>query len=181
MDGTLVAILTFCIFCLAGLILSFKLQNVEVKSAYNKTDKLKQEYDKVIPLGVKNEQLNYAGFNNKTRNITFKINNEETKINYGDIVKAELIENGKTTMSVGNIVGGAILAGGTGAIIGAMNKNEKIISRKLIFELNSFENPSCTIDLFNLGKTLEVGIDAVSGANEILATIKFILNNKQTI
>ncbi|MPM02480.1 hypothetical protein SDC9_48729 [bioreactor metagenome] len=178
---TAILLFMISIMCFIGAWISFKNQANTIQSINKVIDNLKNTYDKVIPLGYRNDELSYVGFNNKTRCITIKTKGTNNTINYNDIVKVELIENGRTTMSIGNVIGGAVLAGGTGAIIGAMNKNEKIISRKVKFSLDNFDNPSYEINLLDTGKTAECGIDIIAEANKLMDTVKYIVDNKQKI
>lgn len=174
------AILFFMIsiMCLIGLIVSSKNQSTNTKSNYIKIDELKVHYDKIIPLGYDKNILNYVGFNNKNNTITIKIKESEEIINYNDINKVELLENNKLVMSIANVAMGGVVLGGAGVILGGLNRKEKIISKKIKFELNDFDNPSYTIDLLNTGKTIEYGIDIDDSANKILDTIKYIIENK---
>lgn len=174
------AILFFMIsiMCLIGLIVSSKNQSMNMKSTYSKTDELKIQYEKVIALGYDKNILNYVGFNNKNNTITIKTKGLEEIISYNDINKVELLENNKLVMSVANIAMGGVVLGGAGVILGGMNKKEKIISKKIKFELNNFDNPSYEIDLLNVGKTIEYGIDINDSANKIMDTVKYIIENK---
>mgnify|MGYP000947692748 CR=1 FL=1 len=156
-------------------------RKIETEIVSKKISELNNIFDKVILLGF-DYTLKYVGFNNADRTITINDNVLSEKIiKYDDIVRVELIINGRTSMSMSNVIGGAILAGETGAIIGAMNKKEITTSKFIKFSLNDFNNPSYEIDLLNTGKTLGVDINLNSEIEKLMDTIKFIINNKQTI
>lgn len=164
--------------CLLVLIIVVKIKsNSKINTKINETNK---KFDKMALLGYKNKKLNYVGFNNKTKEITISADGvSDSFIKYDDIVKVELIENGKTTMSIGNVIGGAILAGGVGAIIGALNKNEKIISKEIKFSLNNFYNSSYEINMLDNNNIFEYGIDLASETKKIMDTVKYIIENKK--
>jgi hypothetical protein len=181
-DSIMRGILIFMFFDIIFLILYFKNRNNNKQTIDDKLIELNSMFDKVIKLGYINQELNYVGFNNKSRTITIKSKEFlNLIIKYDDIVNVEYIENGNSTMSVGNVIGGAILAGSTGAIIGAMNKKQKITSRKIKFTLNNFNNPSFELDLVWYGLNASYGIDTMTEVNKLIDTLKYIINNKNII
>lgn len=174
-------IMFFIIFILvlAFLIITLKKNNNIKESISRNISELSNKYDKVIPLGYENnETLNYIAFNNNAKEILIKIKGNNTKIKYDDIVNVELVKNGKTAMSISNMVLGTAIAGGAGLVAGSLAKNEKITNFHLKFSLNNFNNPSHTIYLLNVGKTLDYGIDIETQANSIMDTVKYIIDNK---
>lgn len=165
-------------FCIILLIADSKDKDKSIKAVSIKSNELRCRFDKIILLGFEssNGVLNYVGFDNKNKSLAIKSKGYSEKIiRYDDITKIELIENGKTSMSISNIIGGAVLAGSAGAIIGAMNKNEKIVSRRLKFSLNDFNNPSYELNLIDNGKTYEYRIDLILETNKLIDTIKYII------
>lgn len=158
----------------------------DIKAASINSEKLKSEYDKLIVLGCDSKsQIGYVGFSNIKREIKIKPTMlSEYIIKYDDIVGIELIENGKTTLCVGNIIGGAVLAGGVGAILGGINKKQEITSMQVKFSIEDFFNPSYSLEMLNNGlrlnnSTKEENIKNIRlDATQIIDTVKYIIGNK---
>ena len=156
-------------------------------------DKLKNitQYDKIIDLKIRaiNQNCNYVAFDNKNKKIIIEnkqnysdINiNEIYNINYDDIVGVELIENGTSVISFGNIIGGSILAGDAGAIIGGMSRKNLCNNILIKISVNDFNTPYKIITIikeFNIElKSNQYNIYK-NRATEIIETIKYIINNK---
>ncbi len=144
-------------------------------------------YDKVIVLSenIINGIFTYVAFDNKNRKLIIQLYNTAIKyIDYDKIVGVELIEDGSTSLSFGNIIGGSILAGEAGAIIGGMNRKETVSNLSIKISLNDFNTPSYELIMFTgvkVKKSEKVYIESIKHSNEIMDTIKYILNNKQTI
>lgn len=177
----MIIFITIVVLLIIMIKISINNNKEELEIISKKLNELNGKFDKLILLGF-DYTLKYVGFNNTDKTITINDNVLSEKIiKYDDITKVELIENGKTSMSMSNVIGGAILAGEAGAIIGAMNKKDIITSRKIKFSLNDFDNPSYEIDLLNTGKTHVVNINILSETNKLIDTLKYIVDNKQKI
>lgn len=160
---------------------SSETQKQKIKSINSKVDELKIKYDKLICLGYEKsiDELYYIGFDNNNKELGIKTKGFVEKIiSYDKLIGVEFVENGKTTLSIGNIVTGALLANGTGAIIGAMNKKNTITDRKIRFTLNDFDNPLYEMNLLNNGDNTGFWEDIVFEANKIMNTVKYIIDNK---
>ncbi len=144
-------------------------------------------YDKVIVLSenIINGIFTYVAFDNKNRKLIIQLYNTAIKyIDYDKIVGVELIEDGSTSLSFGNIIGGSILAGEAGAIIGGMNRKETVSNLSIKISLNDFNTPSYELIMFTgvkVKKSEKVYIESIKHSNEIIDTIKYIINNKQKI
>ena len=92
--------------------------------------KLIDEYDKVVVLNdviMNNGIFPYVAFDNKNKKIAIQQRTFPLKeINYNNIVGVEIIEDGSSSLSFGNIIAGSMLAGEAGAIIGGMNKKSTV-------------------------------------------------------
>ena len=177
-DNTFIFFLIPIFMIAFGIILGKKNNGIRESIGRN-VNELNNKYDKVIPLGYENnDNFNYVAFDNTTKEILIKNKGNDTKIKYDDIVNVELVKNGKTTMSISNMVLGTVIAGGAGLVAGSLAKNEKITNFHLKFSLNNFNTPSHTIYLLNVGKTLDYGIDIETQANSIMDTVKYIIDNK---
>lgn len=144
-------------------------------------------YDKVIVLSenIINGIFTYVAFDNKNRKLVIQLYNTAIKyIDYDKIVGVELIEDGSTSLSFGNIIGGSILAGEAGAIIGGMNRKDTVSNLSIKISLNDFNTPSYELIMFTgvkVKKSEKVYIESIKHSNEIIDTIKYIINNKQKI
>lgn len=143
--------------------------------------------DKIIVLNetVVNNEFPYVAFDNNSKNVAIKKRTIPIKyINYDDIVGIELVEDGTTSLSFGNIVGGSLIAGGAGAVIGGMNKKDAVSNLTIKFSLNDFNNPSYEIDMIKgvkIKKSDKRYMNSLKAANAVVDTVKYIINNKQKI
>lgn len=144
-------------------------------------------YDKVILLSENliNGIFTYVAFDNTNRKLIIQLYNTAIKyIDYDKIVGVELIEDGSTSLSFGNIIGGSILAGEAGAIIGGMNRKDTVSNLLIKISLNDFNTPSYELVMFagvKVKKSDKIYVESIKHSNEVIDTIKYILNNKQTI
>jgi len=143
-------------------------------------DKLKADYDKLVLLGYEDSnKLYYVGFKNEKKEIILNIKeNPNYVIKYGELLGVELIEDNTSVMSAGNIIKGAVIAGDTGAIIGAMNKKEKVTKRIIRFSLNNFNTPTFELNLLYYGGSNQYGVDIYDATNKIMGTFKYIIENR---
>jgi hypothetical protein len=179
------------VICITCIILLFRndksqarIQKEKVRLINLKIDDLRIKYNKLIILGYEsnNKELYYVGFDNVNKELLIKTKwHAESNIKYDNIIGVELIENGKTTLSFGSIATGFAVAGSTGAIIGAMNKKNIIVNRKIRFTLNDFDNPSYEMNLLNNGDNTGFWNDIASEANKIMETINYVIRNKQEV
>lgn len=173
-------IVVFTILTLIVVFMTYVLKD-NTKNVQTQVETLNKFYDKLILLGYvrNNDELNYVGFNNNTEEMTIKTKDKSKyTIKYDDIIGAELVENNEVVMNIGSIVGGAILANSTGAIIGAMNKKNKVTSRAIKLNLDSFQNTTYWIDLLDNGVYVDFIPNVISDTNAIIDTINYILRNK---
>lgn len=169
------------IIIISAIVYANYVANDNTKNIKDKFNKLNNEFDKVVALGYERNDgiLNYIGFDNTNKIMVIKTKNQkEQNIKYNEIISAELIENGESVLNIGSIIGGSVIAGGTGAIIGAINKKNKIISRGIKLNLDSFDNTSYWINLLDNGVYVGFIPDIVSGESKIIDTINYILRNK---
>jgi len=176
--GYLLTIIGVIILIFIGSYFSTKenIENIKLK-----LNELNNQYNKVVVLGYEkfDNSLNYVGFNNNTKEMTVKNKNQKIyTIKYDDIVNAELVENGQTILNIESIAMGGLLAGNIGAIIGGMNKKQKILSRVIKLNVNSFINTTQWINLMDNGGRVDFVPNIIYGATPIIDTINYILNNK---
>lgn len=189
MDSGMIGAILAIIFGVAILLLVLKmLLNISnAREIYKEeSEKIKNNYDKTIPYGscIVQGKVPFVSFDNTNKELI--INNHtniEKHIKYENIVGVELIENGKASLSFGNIIGGSILAGDAGAVIGGMNKKNIVNSIKVKLSLNDFNEPSYEIEtLFmypsGLDSKEQAIIDNRNAAQQIIDTLKFVINNK---
>lgn len=108
-------------------------------------------------------------------------------IPYDQLMGCELNYNGEIVGQTKRAIVGSILAGGTGAIIGALTaKKEEAHIMLKVFQ-NSISNPLICFELLNASedgplcaKDEGAKQQAVEFANEVIATINVILKNYQS-
>ena len=107
------------------------------------------------------------------------------KIPINEITGCETIINNQSAGGIGRAVAGGILAGGAGAIIGAVTARQKVQSYKLIIYRNNLTNPKFVFTLIKTAAPTQIENNAnVKEANEfaqdITACIKVIMaQNKE--
>lgn len=173
-------IIVFTILTLIIVFMTYLLKD-NTKNVKTQIESLNKLYDKLVVLGYirSNDELNYVGFNNTNREITIKVKSEQKYIiKYDEITSAELVENNEVVMNIGSIVGGAVLLGSTGAILGGMNKKNKITSRAIKLNLDNFYNTTRWINLFDNGIYVDFVPNVILDTNVIVDTINYILRNK---
>ncbi|GEM_PF-4227025 len=161
--------------------------NTDKTTVTKTTSQMMANYDKVIVLNdsIDNGIFPYVAFDNKNKKVTIQQSTLPIKeINYDDIMGIELIEDGSTSLSYGNIIGGSILAGEAGAIIGGMNKKDTVNYLSSKISINDFQNPSYEIIMIRgakIKKSDKAYTVSIQKLTEVMDTIKYIINNKQTI
>ena len=69
-------------------------------------------------------------------------------VHINDINGFEIINNGKSVANVSGAIIGGLIFGGIGALIGGIGSSkQKIISLRLIFKINDFDDPIVYIDI----------------------------------
>lgn len=154
----------------------------------NKYDKIKSmnNFDKIYNLNFETvvnfgKYMNeiYLAFNNKNKQIVYKNTVNEYTINYNDITDVEILDAGRSVLSLSNIIEGSIIGGSVGAIILGSKKNEKCNSLDIKISLNDFNTPCRVINLVrNVYKGSSEYNDAYRKSIDIIETIKFIISNK---
>lgn len=173
-------IIVFTLIILIVVYMTYILKD-NTKNVQAQVEALNKFYDKLVTLGYvrNNNELNYVGFNNNTKEMTIKTKDKSKYIiKYDDVIGAELVENNEVVMNIGSIVGGAVLLGSTGAIIGGMNKKNKVTSRAIKLNLDSFQNTTYWINILDNGVYVDFIPNAISDTNVIIDTINYILKNK---
>ncbi|WP_029322009.1 SHOCT domain-containing protein [Butyrivibrio sp. AE3004] len=104
------------------------------------------------------------------------------ELSFFDICGIEIKENGNTTNGIGRAIAGAIIAGGTGAVIGAITAETIINSCSIAVYTNNIKNPIHEYLIFeNERRTLSSMEQEHIFTNELVATFKVIIEtNKVT-
>lgn len=112
------------------------------------------------------------------------IDGKNISINYEDILGMEIQEDGVKTNGVGRAVAGAIIAGETGAVVGAVTGKKTIKNIKIVIYLSDVLNPQATILLTH---SSNIKTDSITYRNimaftsQLQATIKAIINSVDDI
>lgn len=112
------------------------------------------------------------------------INGKNVDIKYEDILGMEIQEDGVKTNGVGRAVVGGVLAGGTGAVVGAITGRKTITSVKIIIYLKDVLNPQVTMEISHSSsiKTDSITYRNITAfTNQVQATIKAIVNDDNEI
>lgn len=115
--------------------------------------------------------------NNKNIHIINK-ENIDVVIPFREITGCEIITDSQVTGGVGRAVVGSVLAGGTGAIVGAVTAKPHVLSYKIVIYRENIQTPYTEIVLINEKKSTKHNdyICAVDFANKINASIKAIIS-----
>lgn len=101
---------------------------------------------------------------------------------FSDILGAEICVDNQVIDGFGNTLTGGIIAGGIGAIIGAMNSSGAVCSYKVIIYTKQISAPKRVITLID-SKTSKDSMDylnAVNFADSVIATTKAIVSLNTT-
>ena len=132
-----------------------------------------------------------GAFENRTRFIVDDIHEmiyiletggRSTAMPYSEVNGCEIIVDSQVTGGVKRAVVGGILAGDTGAIVGATTAKQFIMSYKIVIYRNNISSPSTSFVLINQKTALtnQNYKNAVSFAERVNATIKAIMNKPAT-
>lgn len=102
-------------------------------------------------------------------------------ISFNDINGFEILEDSTVTDGIGRAIAGGILAGGVGAIVGAVTAKKYVTSYSITFYTNNIAKPQIIIPLLN-SKTKKDSMEyrqASHFAQQINASIKAIIANQE--
>lgn len=99
-------------------------------------------------------------------------------IDFSDLIGDEIVVDNQVMDGVGRAVVGGVLAGGAGAVVGAMTAKEHIMSYKIVIYKRDLSNPKTEIQLIFEKKSRKDKdyLNAVEFSDNINATIKAIIN-----
>lgn len=156
-----------------------------------KTDYIKEQgITSLAKESIYTDSYYSSGINrNKGTSISFFVDQVSMKIavvsNHGlrevapfrNILGCDIITDSKVTGGIGRAVVGGVLAGETGALVGAMTAPEKIVSYKVVIYLNNAYDPMIEIPIIEEKKSTKSAdyTNAVKFAESISATIKAIV------
>jgi 3-oxoacyl-ACP reductase-like protein len=95
-----------------------------------------------------------------------------------NIIGCNVIINGQNCASIGRAVVGGLIAGGAGAVVGAMTTKKKVYSYKLVIYVNDINEPEYVFNLVNK-KTAANDADYIVAnefAQKVTASIKAVVN-----
>lgn len=100
-------------------------------------------------------------------------------IGFSDLIGAEIVIDSQVTGGVGRAVVGGVLAGGAGAVVGAMTAKKHIMSYKIVIYQKNLSNPKIEIPLIWEKKSCKDKdyLKAVEFSDNINATIRAIINS----
>lgn len=101
-------------------------------------------------------------------------------IPFREIIGCEIVTDSEVTGGVGRAIVGGILAGETGAVVGAVTAKNHIMSYKIVIYRSNIQTPANVINLINEKKSTK-DIDytsAISFANKVNASIRAIISMK---
>lgn len=101
-------------------------------------------------------------------------------IPFAEIIGYETIIDDRVTDAVGRSVVGGILAGETGAIIGAMTAKSEVLSYKLVIYRDNIRFPQLVIALIRNRSESKNYQQATNFAAKIQATLKVIIHRNQS-
>lgn len=117
----------------------------------------------------------------------FYMNNPKLEIPYKKLMGCEVYHNGTIVGGVKRALVGGVIAGGAGAVVGALTANKKVSSIGLKISQNDLTNPEIILPLIDPATDGEAPKDknlcqeALNFANSVVATVNVILkqNNEQ--
>lgn len=103
------------------------------------------------------------------------------EIPFGNIIGCEIFCDSETAGGVGRAVVGGMIAGGSGAVVGAVTAKKHIMSYKIIIYCSTLEMPNVEIVLIKEKTETKHSNykDAVEFANKVNASIKAIISQSQ--
>lgn len=101
------------------------------------------------------------------------------RLPFSEIIGYETIIDDRVMDAVGRSVIGGILAGETGAIIGAMTAKKETLSYKLVIYRDNIQSPQLVITLIENRSESKNYQDAMNFASRIQATLKVIIHRNQ--
>ena len=99
-------------------------------------------------------------------------------IDFSDLIGDEIVVDNEVVGGISRAVVGGVLAGGAGAIVGAMTAKKHIMSYKVVIYKRDLGNPKTEMQLISKKTTSKdkYYLNAVEFSNNISATIKAIIN-----
>ena len=99
-------------------------------------------------------------------------------IDFSDLIGDEIVVDNEVVGGISRAVVGGVLAGGAGAIVGAMTAKKHIMSYKVVIYKRDLDNPKTEMQLISKKTTSKdkYYLNAVEFSNNISATIKAIIN-----
>lgn len=170
----------YCQSC--GKRLYYNLDNTEYEPEEEKKEFVK-EFDNIIEFNNR-----AVAINKEKKELYFLYNNELDKlIKYETIIECKIIENSNVINSggIGRAIVGGIIAGDSGAIVGANTRKSKNIVSSLLIRIvtKEIDEPLYTVELLDYqidtNKPLYANFykQAMEFANNVYATIQAIIND----
>ena len=117
----------------------------------------------------------------------FYMNNPKIEIPYEKIMGCEIYQNGTVVGGVNRAIAGGLIAGGAGAVVGAITPKKKEQSIGLRFSQNDLQHPEIVFSLIDpytdgeSAKNAKLCQEAINFANEVVATIKVIIKQMENM
>lgn len=192
MEGLVIAIVLIVFFLL--FIFGMNSQAQVKEKNYHKLEMLNDTFEK---RGINRsaeityiDTMNKNNYNvivddiNKKLIIYNGIDGKHVFVNYEDILGMEVQEDGVKTNGVGRAVVGGVLAGGAGAVVGAVTGKKTVKNIRILIYLKDVLNPQVSIVLShssNIKVDSMVYRNIMTFINQLQATIKAIIYDGQNI
>ena len=138
-------------------------------------DPLKRNNARAVPT------VAYVANSKNQKIIVIYENNNYKEIPFENIIGCQVSENKSISSSIGRAIVGGIIAGETGAIIGATNKPEIVSSYMVSIFLNTIDEPKYDIELIKkpIPRNHIAYGEALKFSNYVHASIESILSNSE--
>lgn len=105
-----------------------------------------------------------------------------TFLTFGDVIGCEIHEDSAVVGGIGRAIAGGILAGGVGAIVGAVTAKKHVMSYKVVVYTNDVNKPQIILPLINtkVSKSDAEYNYAAEFANNVNASIKAIMAKNES-
>lgn len=102
-------------------------------------------------------------------------------LDLGEVSGVEIIEDSEVIGGVGRAIVGGVLAGGVGAVVGAVTAKKHIMSYKVIIYTTDVKNPQIALTLINSKMPTNSAIykQASEFANKVNASIRAVIANQE--
>lgn len=113
----------------------------------------------------------------------FDKNASQVSLDYSEIIGCETVEDSEVTGGIGRAIIGGIVAGGAGAVVGAITAKKRIQNYKIIIYTNRITNPIESIILIEKETRTDSTEyqEAKWFSENIIGTIRAILANQESL